>query len=143
MHPTTFQKQKHLIPSKTGNITYLTRYPFALVLHRTYHMTPNGRRSKKTTTQVEIQGRRRPGSGKKTTDGTTEIYYVRSHARSDCKLLHLLDFNGIHLCSDEHAENLYKRLIAFIDDNLFKRQGGFAHSGVNLDQSSVCSLYRP
>lgn len=98
---------------------------------------------KKQQLKLRFQGRRRPGSGKKTTDGTTEIYYVRSHARSDCKLLHLLDFNGIHLCSDEHAENLYKRLIAFIDDNLFKRQGGIAHSGVNLDQSSVCSLYRP
>lgn len=38
---------------ENGNITYFTRYPLALVLHRIYHMTLNVRRSQKPT-QIEI-----------------------------------------------------------------------------------------
>lgn len=103
MHQTTCPKQRHVFPSKTGNITYFTRYPLALVLHRTYHVTPNGRRSKKTQPKLRFQGRRRPGPQKKTTDDTTEIYYVKSNAMSDSKLLHFPDFISIHLCSDKRV----------------------------------------
>lgn len=36
--------------------------------------------------------------------------------------------------SDERPEDLYQRLVAFIDDKLIKR-GGITHHGVNLDEN--------
>lgn len=52
---------------------------------------------------------------------------------------HFLDFNDIHLRSDERPEDLYQRLLAFIDDNLIKREGGITHHGVNLDKDEEMS----
>lgn len=47
---------------------------------------------------------------------------------------HFLDFNDIHLCSDERPEDLHQNLLAFIDDHLIKRQAGVTELGVNLDE---------
>ena len=50
-----------------------------------------------------------------------------------------LNFNEITLCQDEHPEDLYQRLLAFIDQNLFKREGGISHQGINIDEDEEMS----
>ena len=40
-----------------------------------------------------------------------------------------LDFDDITLGNDESPEDLYQRLIAFVDDNLLTRDGGITHCG--------------
>jgi hypothetical protein len=45
---------------------------------------------------------------------------------------HFLDFNNIHLETDESPEDLYQRLVSFIDDNLLKAHGGIRHHGENV-----------
>ena len=42
---------------------------------------------------------------------------------------HLIDFSYIHLKSDERPEDLYQRLVAFIEDNLLRQEGGITHHG--------------
>ena len=42
---------------------------------------------------------------------------------------HFLDFNDIRLLPDEKPEDLYQRLMAFIEDNLIKAEGGITHEG--------------
>ncbi|KAK3092493.1 hypothetical protein FSP39_003602 [Pinctada imbricata] len=46
---------------------------------------------------------------------------------------HFLDFNNIHLEPEERAEDLYQRLMSFIDDNLLLRGNGISHHGEMLD----------
>lgn len=55
------------------------------------------------------------------------------------RVFYFLNFNDIHLRSDERPENLYQRLFAFIDDNLIKRQGGITRQYVNLDEDEEMS----
>jgi hypothetical protein len=40
------------------------------------------------------------------------------------RLSYFLDFNNIHLETDARPEDLYQRLVSFIDDNLLKANGG-------------------
>ncbi len=42
---------------------------------------------------------------------------------------HFLDFDNIALNPDERPEDLYQRLIAFVDDNLLRQGGGITHHG--------------
>ena len=42
---------------------------------------------------------------------------------------HFLDFDSISLQSEERAEDLYQRLIAFIDDSMLRANGGITHHG--------------
>ena len=42
---------------------------------------------------------------------------------------HFLDFSDIRLSPDEKPEDLYQRLMAFIEDNLLKAEGGITHEG--------------
>jgi hypothetical protein len=44
----------------------------------------------------------------------------------------LADFNNIHLETDERLEDLYQRLVSFIDDSLLKANGGIRHHGENV-----------
>jgi hypothetical protein len=44
-----------------------------------------------------------------------------------------LHFNEIKLRPDERPEDLYQRLLAFIDDNLLKREGGTTHHSDAID----------
>lgn len=50
------------------------------------------------------------------------------------RVFYFLNFNDIHLCSNDRSEDLYQRLLAFIDDNLIKRQ-----KGMNLDEDEQMS----
>lgn len=63
---------------------------------------------------------------------------IRLHFGFQSSGAHFLDFNDIHSRSDERSEDLYQRLLAFIDDNLIKR-GGITHHGVNLDEDEEMS----
>ncbi|KAK3105126.1 hypothetical protein FSP39_017698 [Pinctada imbricata] len=54
---------------------------------------------------------------------------IRLHYGFQLSGAHFLDFNDIKLRSDEKPEDLYQRLIAFIDDNLLKKDGGISHNG--------------
>ncbi len=40
---------------------------------------------------------------------------------------HFIDFNNIHLEADERPEDLYQRLMAFVEDNLLVQGGGITH----------------
>ena len=47
---------------------------------------------------------------------------------------HFLDFDSITLLPDERPEDLYQRLLAFVDDNLLRQGGGITHHGENIDE---------
>ena len=54
---------------------------------------------------------------------------IRLHYGFQMSGAHFLDFNDIKLRSDENPEDLYQRLLAFVDYNLLKRDGGITHQG--------------
>ena len=45
---------------------------------------------------------------------------------------HFLDFNDIRLEPDERPEDVYQRLLSFIDGNLLKVNGNIQHHGENV-----------
>ena len=45
---------------------------------------------------------------------------------------HFLDFNNIHLEPDEHSEDLYKRRLSLIDDDLLKADSNIQHHGKDV-----------
>ena len=55
---------------------------------------------------------------------------------------HFIDFSDIKLESDEKPEDLYQRLVAFLEDNLLKQGGGITHHGdlINEDEELTPSL---
>ncbi|CAB4014757.1 Retrovirus-related Pol poly from transposon opus [Paramuricea clavata] len=57
---------------------------------------------------------------------------IRAHFGFQSTGGHFLDFNNIHLETDERPEDLYQRLVSFIDDNLLKASGGIRHHGQNV-----------
>lgn len=50
------------------------------------------------------------------------------------RVFYFLNFNDIYLRSNDRSEDLYQRLLAFIDDNLIKRQ-----KNMNLDEDEEMS----
>ena len=46
---------------------------------------------------------------------------------------HFLDFSNMHLEPDERPEDLYQRLVAFVEDNLLVKDGGITHHGTPID----------
>ena len=51
---------------------------------------------------------------------TTIWQSIRAHYGFQSTGAHFLDFNDIHLEPGERPEDLYQRLVSFIDDNLLK-----------------------
>ena len=47
---------------------------------------------------------------------------------------HFLDFANIHLEPDERHEDLYQRLMAFVEDNLLVPDGGITHYGQVIEE---------
>ena len=47
---------------------------------------------------------------------------------------HFLDFAGIHLEPDERHEDLFQRLMAFVEDNLLVPDGGITHNGQVIEE---------
>lgn len=57
---------------------------------------------------------------------------IRSHYGFQSTGAHFLDFNNIRLEPGERPEDLYQRLVSFIDDNLLKANGNIRHHGENI-----------
>ena len=64
---------------------------------------------------------------------------IRLHFGFQSSGAHFLDFNEITLRQDERPEDLYQRLLAFIDDYLLKREGVISHQGINIDEDEEMS----
>ena len=45
---------------------------------------------------------------------------------------HFLDISDIHLEADERPEDLYQRLLAFVDDSLLRPENNITHHGENV-----------
>ena len=54
---------------------------------------------------------------------------IRAHFGFQSTGAHFLDFNDIHLEPDERPEDLYQRLVSFVEDNLLKANDGVRHHG--------------
>ena len=52
---------------------------------------------------------------------------------------HFLDFASIHLNPDERPEDLYQRLMAFVEDNLLIQGGGITHHGEAITEDEELS----
>ncbi|CAB4026150.1 Retrovirus-related Pol poly from transposon opus, partial [Paramuricea clavata] len=69
---------------------------------------------------------------KNSTSLSTIWQSIRAHFGFQSTGGHFLDFNNIHLEADERPEDLYQRLVSFIDDNLLKADDGIRHHGENV-----------
>ena len=69
---------------------------------------------------------------KNSTSMTTIWQSIRAHYGFQSTGAHFLDFNDIHLEPGERPEDLYQRLVSFIDDNLLKANGNIPHYGENV-----------
>ena len=69
---------------------------------------------------------------KNSTSLSTIWQAIRAHFGFQSTGGHFLDFNNIHLETDERPEDLYQRLVSFIDDNFLKANGGIRHHGENV-----------
>ena len=67
---------------------------------------------------------------------------IRAHYGFQSTGAHFLDFNNIRLEPDERPEDLYQRLLSFIDDNLLIANGNIRHHGedVSTDEELTPSL---
>ena len=61
-------------------------------------------------------------------------HVIRLHYGFQTSGSHFLDLAGIKLQSDERLEDLYQRIIAFIEDNLLKPESGISHHGQAVHQ---------
>ena len=58
---------------------------------------------------------------------------IRLHYSFQSTGAHFLDLADISLEPDERPEDLYQRLLAFIDDNLMRKNGNISHHGETID----------
>lgn len=66
-------------------------------------------------------------------------FSIRLHFGFQSSGEHFLNFNDILFHPDERPEDLYQRLLVFINDNLIKREGGITHHGVNVEEDEEMS----
>ena len=64
---------------------------------------------------------------------------IRAHFGFQSTGAHFLDFNDIHLEPDERPEDLYQRLVSFVEDNLLKSNDGVRHHGENITNDEEIS----
>ncbi|CAB3998268.1 Retrovirus-related Pol poly from transposon opus [Paramuricea clavata] len=67
---------------------------------------------------------------------------IRAHYGFQSTGAHFVDYNNIRLEPDERPEDLYQRLLSFIDDNLLTANGNIQHHGedVSTDEELTPSL---
>ena len=67
---------------------------------------------------------------------------IRLHYGFQNSGAHFLDFCEIRMESDERPEDLYQRLVAFVEDNLLRANGGITHYGevIKEDEEMTPSL---
>ena len=58
---------------------------------------------------------------------------IRAHYGFQQSGAHFLDFSEIHYEADERPEDLFQRILTFIDDNLLKAHGPITHHGEEAD----------
>lgn len=64
---------------------------------------------------------------------------IRTHFGFQNTGAHFLDLCDIKLEAEEKPEDLYQRIVAFIDDNLLRAQGGITHHGEEIDEDEEMS----
>ena len=64
---------------------------------------------------------------------------VRAHYGFQSTGAHFLDFNNIRLEPDERPEDLYQRILSFIDDSLLKANDNIQHHGENVSADEQLS----
>lgn len=64
---------------------------------------------------------------------------IRAHFGFQSTGAHFLDFNDIHLEPDERPEDLYQRLVSFVDDNILKANDGVRHHGETITSDEEIS----
>ncbi|KAI0228085.1 hypothetical protein LSAT2_021433, partial [Lamellibrachia satsuma] len=67
---------------------------------------------------------------------------IRLHYGFQSTGAHFLDFADIQLQADERPEDLYQRLVAFVEDNMLQRGSVILHHGdaINVDEEMTPSL---
>ena len=71
-----------------------------------------------------------------------QAIHVRLHYGFQSTGAHFIDFSDIHFRPDERPEDLYLRLMAFVEDNLLHSDSGISHHGqpVSEDEELTPSL---
>ena len=64
---------------------------------------------------------------------------IRSHFGFQSTGAHLLDFADMNLEPGEKPEDLYQRLMAFVEDNLLAQNGGITHLGEAITEDEEIS----
>ena len=64
---------------------------------------------------------------------------IRAHYGFQSTGAHFLDFNSICLEPDERLEDLYQRILSFIDDSLLKANENIQHHGENVSADEELS----
>ena len=64
---------------------------------------------------------------------------IRAHYGFQSTGAHFLDFNSIRLQPDERPENLYQRILSFIEDSLLKANDNIQHHGENVSADEELS----
>ncbi|CAB4041809.1 Retrovirus-related Pol poly from transposon opus, partial [Paramuricea clavata] len=79
---------------------------------------------------------------KNSTSMSTIWQAIRAHYGFQSTGAHFLDFNNLRLQPDERPDDLYQRLLSFIDDNLLTANGNIRHHGedVSTDEELTPSL---
>ena len=62
---------------------------------------------------------------------------IRAHYGFQQSGAHFLDFSEIHFEADERPEDLYQRILTFVDDNLLKAHGPITHHGEQADADEL------
>ena len=65
---------------------------------------------------------------------------IRAHFGFQATGARFLDFNNLHLEPGERPEDLYQRLLGFMDDNLLKANGSIRHHGENVTNDEELTL---
>ena len=67
---------------------------------------------------------------------------IRLHYGFQSTVVHFLDFADIHLHADERSEDLYQRLVAFVEDNMLHKGSVILHHGdvIDVDEEMSPSL---
>ena len=64
---------------------------------------------------------------------------IRQHFGFQSTGAHIIDFNDIHLAPEERPEDLYQRLMAFVEDSLLRKEGGITHHDVAMTEDEEMS----
>jgi len=59
---------------------------------------------------------------------------IRLHYGFQSTDTHFIDFSAIRFQPNERPEDLYQRLMAFVEDNLLRRDLGITHHGQNIEE---------